>query len=345
MIGSLFKRAAPGPQKIPFGDLEISEMGIGTWSWGNQLLWGYDESMDPEIQEVFDLCVSRGVSFFDTGDSYGTGKLNGQAEKLLGKFMTEYAAKNGGKRPYVGTKFATYPWRLSADSLVSACKESSERLQRPVDVGQIHWPASSYAPWQERALWDGLVKMYKEGYVSAVGVSNYGPKTLRKVHAYLSDQGVPLAANQIQYSLLSRTVGNEVKDVCDELGICMIAYSPLGLGILGGKYSAADAKAKSVVPPPGFRGLILKERICEAAPLLAELEEVAAQRGKTVAQVSINWCISKGTVPIPGARSIKQAQENLGAMGWRLSLGEIEALDAAAAKVPRELVQNVFQTR
>ena len=101
--------------------------------------------------------------------------------------------------------------------------------------------ASGYTPWQERALWDGLVKMYKvhilkctlyivtfhltktraltfeiffkEGYVSAVGVSNYGPKTLRKVHAYLRDQGVPLAANQIQYSLLSRTVGSEVKEV------------------------------------------------------------------------------------------------------------------------------------
>ena len=67
---------------------------------------------------------------------FGAGKLNGQAEKLLGRFMTEYAAANGGKRPYIGTKFATYPWRLSADSLVSACKESSERLQRPVDVGQ-----------------------------------------------------------------------------------------------------------------------------------------------------------------------------------------------------------------
>jgi aryl-alcohol dehydrogenase-like predicted oxidoreductase len=80
MIGSFFNRAnfnraAPGPKKVSFGELEISEMGIGTWSWGNQLLWGYEESMDPEIQEVFDLCVSRGVTFFDTGDSYGTGVL------------------------------------------------------------------------------------------------------------------------------------------------------------------------------------------------------------------------------------------------------------------------------
>ena len=332
MLGDLLRGR---PRQVQFGELKVSEMGIGTWSWGNQLLWGYEESMDPEIQAVFDLCVDRGITLFDTGDSYGTGKLNGQAEKLLGKFMKDYAARNGGKRPYIGTKFATYPWRLTAESLVAACQESAERLQRPVDVGQIHWPAASYAPWQERALWDGLAKMYNEGYVSAVGLSNYGPKQLRKVHSYLSAKGVPIAANQIQYSLLSRKVGDEVKEVCDELGICMIAYSPLGLGILGGRYMPGSSQPA----PPGFRGLILKQRIQEAAPLLSVLADVAEQRGKTVAQVSINWCICKGTVPIPGARTLQQAHENLGAMGWRLSQAEVQALDAAADLVPRELVQ------
>jgi pyridoxine 4-dehydrogenase len=137
--------------------------------------------MDPEIQQVFDLCVDKGVTLFDTGDSYGTGKLNGQAEKLLGKFMRDYAAKNGGKRPYVGTKFATYPWRLTADSLVNACKESSARLERPVDIGQIHWPAANYAPWQERALWDGLVKMYKEARTAENLYSTHSPLYLKHV--------------------------------------------------------------------------------------------------------------------------------------------------------------------
>jgi pyridoxine 4-dehydrogenase len=84
-----------------------------------------------------DNLVTRDVPFFFTANFHGTGKLNGQAEKLLGRFMIEYAAANGGRRPYIGTKFATYPWRLTADSLVAACKASSERLQRPVDVGQV----------------------------------------------------------------------------------------------------------------------------------------------------------------------------------------------------------------
>ena len=72
------------------GPLTISPMGFGTWAWGNQLLWGCEESMDNELQQVFDLAVDNGVNLFDTADSYGTGRLNGQSEKLLGKFIREY---------------------------------------------------------------------------------------------------------------------------------------------------------------------------------------------------------------------------------------------------------------
>ena len=150
-------------RKVKFGELQVSEMGLGTWSWGNQLLWGYEGEQDAELQEVFNLAVDSGVNLFDTGDSYGTGRLNGQSEKLLGRFMKEYAEKNGGTYPYIGTKFASYPWRLTAGSLERACEESASRLQRPVDVGQMHWSVANYAPWQERALWQGLANMYKSG--------------------------------------------------------------------------------------------------------------------------------------------------------------------------------------
>lgn len=72
------------------GPLTVSPMGFGTWAWGNQLLWGYQESMDEELQRTFNLAVENGINLFDTADSYGTGKLNGQSEKLLGKFIREY---------------------------------------------------------------------------------------------------------------------------------------------------------------------------------------------------------------------------------------------------------------
>ncbi|MGL5077911.1 MAG: aldo/keto reductase, partial [Waterburya sp.] len=89
--------------------LILPRMGCGTWAWGNRLLWGYDESMDSQLQAVFNLCVSEGVTLFDTGDSYGTGKLNGQSEKLLGKFDQEYRGVNKDNI-CLATKLAAYPW-------------------------------------------------------------------------------------------------------------------------------------------------------------------------------------------------------------------------------------------
>ncbi|KAJ8440004.1 hypothetical protein Cgig2_022686 [Carnegiea gigantea] len=254
-------------QKVKVGPLTISPMGFGTWAWGNQLLWGYEESMDNELQQVFDLAVDNGVNLFDTADSYGTGRLNGQSEKLLGKFIREYKGKKRVQDDIViATKFAAYPWRLTPGQFVDACKfhtewhfrSSLERLQlEKIGIGQLHWSTANYAPLQERALWDGLIAMYEKGLVRAVGVSNYGPKQLAKIHNYLKNRGVPL-----------RT-----------------------------------------------------------------------------AQVAINWCISSGTIPIPGVKTVQQAQDNLGALGWRLSSNELIELEDAARQSPRKMIQNIFQTR
>lgn len=94
-------------------------MGCGTWAWGNRLLWGYDQSMDNDLQAVFNLCVSNGVTLFDTGDSYGTGKLNGRSEQLLGRFSQAYCNDFGANKENIciATKLAAYPWRLTRQSM------------------------------------------------------------------------------------------------------------------------------------------------------------------------------------------------------------------------------------
>ena len=170
--------------------LSLPIMGCGTWAWGNRLLWGYDESMDDQLQAVFNLCVSQGVTLFDTGDSYGTGKLNGRSEQLLGRFSKEYLGSNSDKI-CLATKLAAYPWRLTRQSMVSAGKASAQRLGRNVDLVQMHWSTANYAPWQEGALLEGLADLYEQGLVKGVGLSNYGPKRLKWVHQKLADRGVP----------------------------------------------------------------------------------------------------------------------------------------------------------
>lgn len=319
--------------------ISLPVMGCGTWAWGNRLLWGYDRSMDSELQAVFNLCVSKGVTLFDTGDSYGTGRLNGQSEKLLGKFSQAYSGVNQD-RICLATKLAAYPWRLTRGSMVAAGKASIERMGR-VDLAQMHWSTANYFPWQEWQLLDGLGDLYEQGLIKGVGLSNYGTKRLQQVAKKFSDRGIPIMTLQVQYSLLSTYPVTElgIKDVCDELGIKLIAYSPLCLGILTGKYNKPDSY------PSGLRRLLFKRLVPDAKPLLNCLSAIAESCQKTMAQVALNWCIAKGTIPIPGAKNVQQAQENIAAQDWRLDAGEVSELDRAAARIDKPMVQNIFQTK
>ncbi|CAM8932308.1 unnamed protein product [Rhodiola kirilowii] len=305
---------------VRMGPLSVSPMGLGTWAWGNQLLWGYDEKMDSELQRVFDLVVDNGINLFDTADSYGRKE---KRDELV-----------------IATKFAAYPWRLTPRQFVKACEQSLERMEiEQIGIGQLHWSTANYAPLQERALWDGLVAMYDKGLVRAVGVSNYGPKQLLKIHEYLKVRGVPLCSAQVQYSLVSMGESQtEMKRVCDSLGIRVISYSPLGLGMLTGKYTPSNL-------PSGPRAILFSQILPGLEPLLEALTKIAQRRRKTIPQVAINWCICKGTIPIPGVKTVKQAEENLGALGWRLSTEEILILENAAMESPRKMIQNVFQTK
>lgn len=177
------------------------------------------------------------------------------------------------------------------------------------------------------------------GLVQAVGVSNYGPKQLVKIYDYLKARGVPLCSAQVQFSLLSMGQDQlEIKNVCDSLGIQLIAYSPLGLGMLTGKYTPTKL-------PRGPRALLFRQILPGLEPLLSSLREIAQRRRKTVPQVAINWCICMGAIPIPGVKTVKQAEENLGALGWRLSSGELLELENAGRESPQRMIQNIFQTR
>ncbi len=318
----------------------LSRMGCGTWAWGNRFLWGYDQTMDTSLQQVFNLAVSRGVILFDTGDSYGTGKLKGRSETLLGQFTQAYQGPNKDNI-CIATKLAAYPWRWTRQSMVNAGKASAQRLGRNIDLVQMHWPTANYFPWQEWPLLDGLGDLYEQGLVKGVGLSNYGPKRLKQIVKRFAQRDIPIVTLQIQYSLLSTYPVTElgVKEVCDELGIQLIAYSPLALGLLTGKY-----KENGQVPR-GFRGLFFRQMLPKIRPLLQGLEDIATSRQKTMAQVAINWCMCKGFIPIPGAKNYQQMEQNLGAMGWRLSEGEVIELDKLTQKVDKQMVQNPFQTQ
>lgn len=178
------------------GGIRISKLGIGTWSWGDKVYWNYDSTQDEGIQDTFNYCLKKGgVNFFDTAEIYGRGK----SELLLGRFRRNFA----DVKPMIATKFAPVPWNRGSDAVVTSCRNSMDRLGvDSIGLYQIHYPT----PLANEGYWDGIAKCYQKGWIRAVGVCNYGPMQLRTAHKYLTDRGVPLATNQVQFSLVSSCV-------------------------------------------------------------------------------------------------------------------------------------------
>ncbi|XBJ01317.1 hypothetical protein VPH35_020986 [Triticum aestivum] len=236
--------------KVRLGEssVAVSKLGIGAWSWGDTTYWNDSEWDDRRLKEAkaaFDASIDSGMTFFDTAEVYGTALMGAvNSESLLGDFIRERQQK-GAVEVTVATKFAALPWRFGRGSVLSALKKSLERLGLPsVELYQLHWPGL----WGNEGYLDGLADAYEQGLVKAVGVSNYNEKRLRDAHARLKKRGVPLAVNQVNYSLIYRTPEeNGVKAACDELGVTLIAYSPIAQGVLSGKYTPEN-------PPTGPRG-------------------------------------------------------------------------------------------
>lgn len=183
----------PISKPVKVGQIEMSPIGCGTWAWGNRFLWGYSKQEDAEIQLAFEYVVKNGVNWFDTADSYGTGALAGRAEELLGIFENSTRLK---KKINFCTKLAPYPWRIGSESMKIACKESIQRLQRPIDILQLHWPPS--LRWQEDAYLNAFDELVSEKKAVQLGVSNYGPKNLQRIINQMKKSSNKIKSNQVR---------------------------------------------------------------------------------------------------------------------------------------------------
>jgi aryl-alcohol dehydrogenase-like predicted oxidoreductase len=295
--------------------LQNTEMGLGAWAWGDRIFWNYGRGYtDNDIAAAFQISLTNGVNFVDTAEVYGSGR----SEILLGQFL-----KNTTLPVLVATKFMPFPWRWGKRNLLNALKRSHERLGiSRVDLYQIHWPIPPF-PVEKWA--EALAEAVEIGLTRAVGVSNYDKNQMLRSYSVLSKYNIPLASNQVEYNLLNRKVEkNGLLDCCNEIGVRLIAYSPLAKGLLTGKYTPEN-------PPPGARGRLSGDLLKEIQPLLSIMQEIGSgHNNKTTGQVALNWVICKGGLPIPGAKTGNQALQNVGALGWRLTNDEIKALDNAS---------------
>jgi len=314
-------------ETVPLGqtELRVSPLGLGVWQWGDTMMWGYGKSYsDADLQPVYEATLAAGVNFIDTAEMYGRGR----SERVVGRFMRK---TNTRDQVVLATKFMPLPWRLSPGRLVHALRESLNRLGlSQVDLYQIHFPMP---PLTVETWADALADAVEAGLTRAVGVSNFSPTQTIRAHATLAKRGLPLASNQVEYSLLDRKPETSgLVEVCRDLGVTIIAYSPIAKGMLTGKYTPDNV-------PPGMRSRMYnREYLGKIQPLIELLKEIGqahdvANSAKTPSQVSLNWLICKGAIPIPGAKNLRQASENFGALGWRLSEDEVQALEKASYQV------------
>ena len=292
----------------------VPAVGVGTWQWGDRMYWGFGKDFsEKDVFEAFEESVRAGVTFFDTAEVYA----GGRSERFLGEFVRRTHAP-----VLVATKFMPYPTRLNGGALRKALERSLTRLGLPaVDLYQMHWP---FPPVSIETWMEAMAEAHQAGLIRAVGVSNYSVEQMRRAHDALARHGIPLASDQVKFSLIDReSQRSGLLDACRELGVTLIAWGPLSKGVLTGKYSAGHR-------PPGWRGRRFTRQVFATLdPLLRLMRNVAASRGKTPAQVALNWCIAKGTLPIPGAKTGAQARENAGALGWALTPEEVALLDRA----------------
>eukprot|EP00930_Biecheleria_cincta_P022517 TRINITY_DN16438_c0_g1_i1.p1 TRINITY_DN16438_c0_g1~~TRINITY_DN16438_c0_g1_i1.p1 ORF type:complete len:840 (-),score=159.34 TRINITY_DN16438_c0_g1_i1:19-2460(-) len=315
---------------------------IGTWSWGNQQFGPGRVGARSEhvcgaaakdvIRGAFEAAVDHGSFLFDVAPTYG----QGFAEESLGHFCNT----NMGRYAVAATKHFPRPGRQDlAAAVIATAREAAARLQLdgPLELLQLHKPAEP--PCSLEAQADALAAAVKIGVTKAVGVCNFSLAELQVVHERLmSAHGLPLSSCQVELSLARQLpVASGLVTGCRELGITVLAYSPLAMGRLSGKYDPSRGQQPPWQGRDGEKsrpfGGALDGDPTALSELLQKLREMGRRYGgKSPSQVALNWVLCQGAVAIAGARNRAQAEENAGAMGWRLSPEDASYLGALGAR-------------
>ena len=315
-------------------------IGFGTWAWGNKLVWGYKaETDDILLKKTFFEAINGGLDLIDTADSYGTGNLFGQSEKLIGNFLEE-CPKEKLKKITIATKLAPFPWRIGRNGLNKAFIESNKRLKGKINRVQLHWSTYRYAPWQEIQLLNCLADLYEKGLIKEIGLSNTGPKRLNFLYKELKVRGIEIKSIQTQFSLLTQPslADEEIKNICKEKNIEYLAYSPLSLGVL------TVPPDQSPKPNTFLRQKLFQKMLPKTKKLRALLAEIGGKYSASQAQVALNWVRSHGAKPIVGLRNISQAKDSTSALNWSLTNSEKVSLDLLRNQCLIYMPQNPFNS-
>ncbi|MEN0006054.1 MAG: aldo/keto reductase [Bacteroidota bacterium] len=303
-------------------DIQLTPIGLGCWQFsdGKALTGAYWPKLGQELtNDIVKATLDGGVNWFDTAEAYGWGASEAGLAKAL--------QQEGATTVRIATKWFP-PLRFAS----SITKTIHKRLQfldgYPIDLHQIHAPYGSFSS-RKRQL-DAMAELVQQGHIRAIGVSNYNAAQLKQAYKHLEKKGIPLASNQIQYNLLQRQADhNGTIQMAKELGISIIAYSPLAQGLLTGKFHADPSLIKQRVGPRKRMSAFSAKGLQKSAPVVEVLQRIAAAKGVEPSQVALRWLLQvhgDTILAIPGATKVRHAQNNAQTQDFQLTEEEMSAL-------------------
>lgn len=304
--------------------IEITPIGLGCMQFAGRGVVArqfYPPKDQSVVRDTIRAALDGGVTWFDTAEMYG----RGASEQALTSALHELDVPPGSVR--IATKWA--PLLRRASSIVRTVDTRLAALQGyPIDLHQIHMPYGGLSPL--RAQIEAMATLRGEGRIAAVGVSNFSAKQMELAARVLRAHGIELASNQVQISLLQRSIEHDgVLDAARRLGVTLIAYSPLRSGVLTGRFHADAAQARALPRGRRMLGGYSSSALRKSAPVIDELRAIATAYGVTPAQVALSWLITyyrDTVVAIPGASKPHQAAESAAAMNVTLTRKELDRL-------------------
>ncbi len=287
----------------------------------------WPELPDAVAREIVSKSIEGGINWFDTAEAYGWGT----SEQTLASALSSLGKRAGDV--VIATKW--WPALRTAASILRTIDVRRKRLGGfPIDLYQVHQPLGFSSVEKEM---DAMTRLADRGNIKYIGVSNFNENRMRRADARLRTHGLRLVSNQVSYSLLNRQIEtNGVLGAATELGVSIIAYSPLSQGILSGKYHARPAGSGRV---PGVRRYLRnfsRKGLDRTRRLVTLLTEIAGAHGVLPGQVALQWLISFNgdiVVAIPGAASPGQAGDNAAAMNFTLTPGELSLIDLESKRI------------
>ena len=302
-------------------NIKITPIGLGMmeFSGGGGLVGaGFPIINQEEKNAVIQAGLDSGINWFDTAELYGTGVSEASLAAAL------KAAGKADDDVVVATKW--WPLFRTARNIPRTIEDRLRFLNGySIGLYMVHQPFGFSSPETEM---DEMAKLVKAGKIRSVGISNFNAKQMRRAHRQLQKYDLPLAVNQVRYSLLDRSIENNgILETAKELGVTIIAYTPLESGLLTGKY---HKNPKLLDQKSALWRNRLRRGIEKSSSLVSVLEEIAVRYNATAAQVALNWLIysqGESVVTIPGVTKVSQAEESAGAMNFKLSGDETAWLD------------------